>query len=253
MIELRGKIALVTGAARRIGREVALALAEAGVDVFLTYRRSEEAAKRTVTDLRDLGVRVGAASVDLTRLDDCDSLIDRHLADFGPVDILVNNASEFVFSPLSDLEKDRERFESLFDSMTAVHMRAPLYLGLRLGLSMKSRGWGRIVNLTDRAVAKSQAYPNHAVYLASKYGLLGVTQCLALELAPEVTVNSVAPGIALVPGDYPPEKTRRLVAKVPLGRQSGPREIAADVVALVRSEFKTGTMIVSDGGETLGL
>ncbi len=242
---------MVTGGARRIGREIALALAEAGVDVAISYRRSP--ADETLATLQSLGVRAAAEPADLLVLDDCDRLIEKITASLGPIDILVNNASEFQSASLAALSSSRSQFEEMFARMTGIHIRAPLYLSLRLGLGMKKRGWGRIVNVTDRAVARSQSYPNHSLYLASKYGLHGATQCLALELAPEVTVNSIAPGFVLPPAGYDANKVKRLQSRNPLGRQAGLQEIAKDVLFLLRSEFKTGCAILSDGGESLRL
>lgn len=248
---LTGKTALVTGAARRVGREIALRLAESGADLLFNYRSSREEAEETQRDLRNLGVRALAVQADLTSLSDCDGLL-RAAVEFGEPDILVNNASDFLSTPLGLLSGDRDVFEEIFSNLCRVHMQAPLYLGIQLGLKMKQRGWGRIVNITDRTVARSQAYRNHCLYLATKYGLHGVTQALAAELAPEVGVNSVAPGFVLAPSEYSSEKVERLKRKNPLQKSAGAREIANDVHFLIAAEFKTGACIVSDGGEGLG-
>ncbi len=247
-LDLGGKKALVTGAARRIGREISLALADQGVDVALSFHRSELEARETEEALRARKVRAMAVKADLTDLDACDSLIDRVTSEFGNVDILVNNASEFPQTRLLDLDQDRNRFALQFESQARLHMRAPLYLGMRLGLQMKKNGWGRIVNMTDRITSKGQAYPHWILYLATKYGLYGLTQALAMELSPEVTVNSVAPGLVIPPSGMDPEEIQRLRDRIPLKKEAGPEEIAEDVLHLIRSSAKTGTVVVTDGG-----
>ncbi len=246
--DLRGKKALVTGAARRIGREIGLELARQGVDVALSFHSSEEEARKTEEDLRAEGVSAAAFKADLTDLDACDALIGSVVSEFGQVDILVNNASDFSQTRLQDLDQDRTRFSLQFDMMARLHMRAPLYLGMRLGLPMKKSGWGRIINITDRVTAKGQAYRNWVLYLTTKYGLYGLTQALALELSPEVTVNSIAPGLVIPPESMDPEAVERLRSHIPLKKEAGPQEIASDVLHLIRSNAKTGTVVLTDGG-----
>ncbi len=127
-------------------------------------------------------------------------------------------------------------------------MRAPLYLGMQLGLQMKANGWGRIINITDRVTVKGQAYRNWILYLTTKYGLFGVNQALAEELKPEVTVNAIAPGLTIAPEDLDEAQLERIKEGLPLKREADPEEIAADVVHLLRSRSKTGSVIVTDSG-----
>ncbi len=248
---LRGKTALVTGGAKRVGRAICLRLAEEGIDVVFSFRRSADEAERTLADLQARGIEARAVQADITDLPDCDRLMEEARGISGRVDILVNNASEFPRTPLEDLERDREGFDRGFQAQANIHIRAPLYLGLKLGLQMKRNGWGRIVNLLDRVVVRGQAYGGWILYLATKYGLYGVNQTLARELAPEVSVNGVAPGLVIPPEDFSPEETGKLLGKIPLRREVGPEEIAEDVLHLVRSGAKTGSVILSDGGSGL--
>jgi NAD(P)-dependent dehydrogenase (short-subunit alcohol dehydrogenase family) len=139
-------------------------------------------------------------------------------------------------------------FAEALDPLVNVHLRAPLYLGIRLGLLMKKNGWGRIVNITDRVTEKGQAYRGWAFYLATKYALKGVSQVLAEELRPEVTVNCVAPGVVVPPEYWSEAEVRETLARIPLGRAASPEEIAEDVLHLVRSDSKTGAAILTDGG-----
>ncbi len=195
-----------------------------------------------------LGVKALAVQADLTDLQSCDSLMHVAREHFGAVDILVNNASEFLRTPLEDISQDRDRFHQTLERMVGIHMRAPFYLASRLGIEMKARGWGRIINITDRVTAKGQAYRDYGIYLLTKYGLYGVTQVLAEELAPEVTVNSIAPGLVEPPPEFGSERVSQLVERIPLKRRADPEEIASDVLHLVKSESKTGSIILTDGG-----
>jgi len=246
--DLNGKTAFVTGAAKRIGREIVLALARQGANIVFNYRRSASEAEETKAALEALGVRALAVQGDLIDLDACDRMMQKAREVFGTIDILVNNASDFPRTPLTELDADRAHFERLFAQQVGIHMRAPLYLGIRLGLQMKANGWGRIVNITDRVTARSQAYSNWILYLVTKYGLHGITQTLAEELRPEVTVNSIAPGLVVPPPEFTEGRVEQLREKVPLKRQVEPEEIAADVVHLVLSEGKTGAVLLTDGG-----
>ena len=249
MVEsLKGRKALVTGAAKRVGRAICLALADQGVDILITYRRSAKDAEATRQELQSKGVRALALQADLAESADCRRLVADAEREFGGIDILVNNASDFTKTPIRELVQDGKGFQDRFDYFAHLHMAAPLYLGIRLGLGMKGRGWGRIINLTDRVTVRGQAYPDWAFYLATKYGLYGATQVLARELAPEVTVNSVGPGLVIPPPDFDPEEVERIRRRIPLQRQSSAKEIAADVLHLIRSTSKTGSAILTDGG-----
>lgn len=244
----KGKTALITGGARRIGRQIGLRLAKEGINIIFNYRSSEEEARETEKTLRELGVEALAVRADLNRLDQCELLISQGRAQFDRIDILVNNASDFPRTPLPELSRNLADFEVKLDQQIGVHMRAPLFLGMQLGMEMKRHGWGRIVNITDAAVAGGSAYKNYPLYLATKYGLYGLTQVLAVELAPEVTVNSIAPGFIRAPDHYSVETVKQLREKIPLRREGGETEIAEDVWFVIRSDFKTGSTILTDGG-----
>jgi pteridine reductase len=250
-VNLKSRAALVTGGAKRIGRAICLRLAAEGVNVAFSYRTSVSEAQETLAALRGLGIEAAALEADLSAPGDWDSLIDEATGALGSIDILVNNASGFLPTPLESLAEDRASFLRVFDDLVKIHMQAPLYLGLRLGLQMKKKGWGRIINITDRVAQSGQAYKDWSMYLATKYGLRGVTQALAEELAPEVCVNSVAPGLVVPPEWFPREKVQRLIDRIPLRSSAGPEEIAEDVLHLVRSRAKTGSAIVTDGGVSM--
>ncbi|MBI4444741.1 MAG: SDR family NAD(P)-dependent oxidoreductase [Acidobacteria bacterium] len=242
---------MVTGGAKRVGREICLRFAAHGANVAFNYRSSGKEAQETLRELQSAGVRSMAIQADLSDADSCRKLVKCLLSDFGHVDILVNNASEFPRTPLAELAGDPERFEREFNYHAYLHMRAPLYLGMELGLRMKQKGWGRIVNITDRVTVKGQAYRDWVLYLVTKYGLYGITQVLAEELSPEVTVNSVAPGLILPPPYFTPQEVEQILKRIPLRQGASAAEIASDVVHLVLSDSKTGSVVLTDGGTGL--
>jgi len=250
-MELKGRTALVTGGAKRVGRAIALRLAREGIHVALSYLRSAGEAEATRKEIEAFGVRSIAVRCDVSDLDGCDRLADSARSLTGRVDILVNNASEFPRVPIGELAGDRRAFEEAFRHQAGVHMAGPLWLGLRLGLEMKAAGWGRIVNLLDRVVVRGQAYRDWPLYLVTKYGLYGINQVLARELAPEVAVNGIAPGLVIPPVDLSEAEVDSIIRKIPLGREAGVEEIAEDVLHLLRSGAKTGSVILTDGGSGL--
>lgn len=249
--EIRGRTALITGGAKRVGRAVALRLADEGIHVVFTYRTSAADARETKQMLLQKGVRALALPADLTKMEDCRKTVEQALGEFQTVDILINNASQFARMELDALDRDESEFEQQFEYYARLHMRAPFYLGMRLGLRMKRNGWGRIINLTDRVTLKGQAYTDWSLYLITKYGLYGASQVLAVELAPEVTVNSIAPGLVIPSPEFTSEDVEELRRQAPLKSGASAETIAEDVLFLIQSESKTGAVILTDGGASL--
>ncbi len=249
--DLRGRTALITGGAKRVGKAICLRLADAGINVAFTYLKSATEAEETRREIESRNVRAVSIRADLVDLAACDTVITEASGISGRVDILVNNASEFPRTALSDMARDRESYQRSFQHLAAIHMRSPLYLGMQLGLEMKKNGWGRIVNIADRVVARGQAYSGWSLYLVTKYGIYGVNQVLAQELAPEVLVNAIAPGLVVPPPDFSGEETAKILRKIPVGHAVGTAEIAEDVLYLVRSDSKTGSILLTDGGSGL--
>jgi 3-oxoacyl-[acyl-carrier protein] reductase/pteridine reductase len=235
---LAGRVILVTGAAKRIGRGIALHLAGKGASVAIHYRSSEAEARATAEEC-------GGAPVfraDLARVAEIEKLFDAVVAHFGRIDGLVNNAARFEFAdPL-------EITEAQWDAIHAINLKATFFCCQQAARRMLGTGGGRIVNISSLGGLK--AWPEHAHYCASKAGVVRLTEALAQAWAPKITVNSVAPGV--IPFGEPDERVRRLVAKTPAGR-AGTAEEIADAVAyfLSASDFVTGQMLAIDGG--LGL
>jgi NAD(P)-dependent dehydrogenase (short-subunit alcohol dehydrogenase family) len=238
---VRGKSALVTGGAKRLGRATALALGAAGANVVVHYRRSEAEAAAVVRELTALGARAWAVGANLGVPGDRRGLIARATELAGPLHVLVNNASTFVPNDLQAVTRD-----GLFASLD-VNAWAPFELGRHFA---RAADRGHIVNLLDtRVVGPYDA--SHFAYTASKR-LLGVfTQVMALHFAPRVAVNAVAPGLILPPEGEGPAFLESRKAGVPLARAGDPAFVAEAVLFLVTSEFITGQTIFVDGGRHL--
>ncbi len=226
------KVALVTGAGVRLGQAVAAALAREGYDLLLHVHRSEPEA---------LAGRVEMVRADLTRREGVQKLVQVALSRFERLDLLVNNAAIFGPSPLERALDDWDRFRAL-------NLEAPLGLAVGLAQRLRASG-GAIVNLAD--IYGERPLKGHLPYCLSKAGVVMLTRCLALELAPEVRCNAVAPGAALPPAEAAPDYERRLAEQIPLGRLGGAESIAEAVVFLARAEFVTGQVLQVDGGRTL--
>jgi NAD(P)-dependent dehydrogenase (short-subunit alcohol dehydrogenase family) len=237
--------ALVTGGAVRVGRALALGLAEEGLRVAVHYHGSVDAAHELVESIRAAGGEAVALRADLARQEEVERLAREAEAAFGGagVDVLVNNAS--VFPP----ERLEETDEALWEHTMAVNLKAPFFLTQRLGGRMRERGGGVVVNLAD--LAGLQAWTSYAVHSISKAALVHLTRVAARALAPEVRVVAVAPGTVLPPEDLPPEEVRRLAETTPLRRNGSPEDVVQAVRYLLRADFVTGEVLVLDGGRAL--
>lgn len=230
--------ALVTGAARRIGRVIAIKLAEAGYDVVVHYSSSREDAADTANEVRELGREAWLVQEDLRNPKFADLLIEKAVRESGgPIDVLVNNASTF---PIKSLE---ETGWADLSEMMRLHAYAPL----TLARALVSQGGTSVVNIVDtRAQSLDLA---HFPYWLSKRTLADITQALAVELAP-ARVNAVSPGPILPPEDAPDRLQAGIDATV-LGRAGTPEEVADAVLFLLRAEYTTGENITVDGGRHL--
>lgn len=243
--ELSGRVALVTGGARRVGRAVALGLAEAGMDVALTYRASAAEAGEVVARIEALGRRALAIEADLAADDAAEAVHRRFAERFTRLDALINNASTFEPGAIGTLDA------AAFDATMAVNARGPMLL-MQQFVSMLGAHHpacsGRIVNFIDIHVL-GQPLPGYIAYNASKAALYEITKTAALELAPKVTVNAIAPGVVAWADSYTEAERATYLTRVPLGRPGMPEEAAAAVLFLVRDAgYCTGQVIRLDGG-----
>ena len=241
---LDGRVALVTGAARRLGRAIAGALAARGARVAVHYHRSGGEAEELVAAIRQADGTAEAFAADLALPAAVEDLAAAVTERLGPVDVLVNNASVFYPTPLATVG------EGEWDDTMGVNLKAPYLLSLRLGRAMRTRGAGKIVSLAD--IAAFRPFRDYLPYSVSKAGLVALTEGLARLLAPEVQVNCIAPGPILPPEEWGEAERARVVARTPLARFGAPADVVAAVLYLVESDFVTGTTLVVDGGRALG-
>ena len=238
---LQSKVVLVTGAARRVGREIALELARAGAHLVVHYNSSEEAARETVVEIEALGVRALAVCADLLRAAEIDGLFVRAVTEFGGVDVLVNSASimergDAASLPLPDWQRSLD-----------LNLTAPFLCAQHAVHSMRSREGGVIINITDGSALRPYAtYPAHSV---SKAALVALTQVLAKAFAPHIRVNAVSPGPVHKPDDMDEAQWARLVAHTLVKHPGSGYDVARAVRFLIESDFITGETLVVDGGE----
>jgi len=238
---LQGRTALITGASKRIGRETALALAEQGVNIALHFNRSEGEAQQLAAELERKGVKAWTVRADFRQPQEYQSLVERARSEAGAVDILVNNASMFPAEAIGDLTW------SGFSADMEVNAWVPLTLSRNFA---QGRVQGSIINLHDTHL---QGFDfKHAGYILSKHVLAELTRMMALEFAPDITVNAVAPGLILPPPGADENYLLSHASGLPLQRHGVPRDIAEAIVFLLRSDFITGQVIYVDGGRHLG-
>ncbi len=238
-MDLEGKVALVTGAARRVGAEIARALARRGVAVAVHYRSSEGDARALVAEIQAAGGRAVALRADVTRAADVDALVAGTEEALGGLDLLVNNAGRFVRTPFPRVT------ESEWDASVDANLKGPFLCCRAAAPGMIARGGGKIVNIAD--VAGVRPWAEYVPYSVAKAGLIALTIGLAKELAPTVLVNAVAPGAVLLEG-LSEDIARRQIARVPLRRAGAPEDVAAAVVYLAENDYVTGVCLPVDGG-----
>lgn len=237
-------VALVTGAARRVGRAIALDLAAAGYDVAVHYRRSAAEAQAVVAEIEALGRRAAALGAELADEDQAAALIGRAAAALEPVGVLINNAAIF------ELDRPESATRASWERHMAVNLRAPFVLTQALLAQLPESIQGNVVNLIDQRVWNLT--PNYTSYSVSKFGLLGLTRHLAIALAPRVRVNAVGPGQALPAPGVSTARFERLAGATPLGSGGPPEDVCHTIRFLLEVPSITGQMIAPDGGHHLG-
>ena len=247
MDSLQGKVALVTGGARRVGAAITRRLHAAGANVLIHYRDSEGDAAKLEGELNALRARSAAkVKAELLAPIAPKALVSGALESFGRLDVLVNNASTFF--PVEVGAMESSHWEELIGS----NLRAPLFIS-QLAAPELAKNEGSIVNIVDiHAERPLKGYP---VYSIAKAGLAAMTRSLALELAPRVRVNGVAPGAIAWPedGQFDPAERERVVATTPLGRTGTPEDIAQAVHFLACAPYVTGQILAVDGGRSIYL
>jgi NAD(P)-dependent dehydrogenase (short-subunit alcohol dehydrogenase family) len=232
--------ALVTGGAVRLGRAIALALAGAGYDIALHYGRSSEAAEETAAAIRALGASCHPISHDLADVDGLAGVVGQARAALPELSVLLNSASAYTQATIGATSA------AVFDHQLAVNLRAPFFLTQAFAAQV---GRGHVINIIDNKVTFHQF--QYAAYLLAKKALADFTQMAALELAPHIQVNGVAPGVVLPAGTRSPEYIAWRVSGIPLQRQGTTGDITGAILYLLGSPFITGQILTVDGGEGL--
>ncbi len=244
-MELQGKVALITGGATRLGRAIILALARGGCHVFIHYRRSTRSAQQTQAEARALDVEAHLHAADLSDEKATRAIVPAARKVFRKIDFLINNAAIFPETD-SFMGTDQALWESLF----AINLRAPFLLSRAFAAQVPEDGQGKIINMTDSRVRRSA--PEHFVYRLTKGGLWQMTEMMALELAPRISVNAVALGAILPPPGRGIGYLKKIAkTNVPLKRHGSAEIVAENVIHLLQQDFLTGVVLPIDGGESL--
>lgn len=243
MTSLKGKVILVTGGVHRVGRSIALALAQEGASVAITYHTSQKDALQTVEELKALGVQAVAFFCDQTDISQVQKTVTDVHTFFGRLDGLVNNAA--IMQEIPFLEITPEDWAQTMDT----NARAPFFFTQAAGRLMLAGEGGVIVNILDESAQVPTRYYIH--HSAAKAALRMLTLSTALELAPNIRVNAVLPGPVLMPEGGDEERWKRLEKHTPLKRLGSPDDVARAVVYLMKEEFITGQVLVVDGGRTI--
>lgn len=241
-VDLRDRVALVTGAARRLGYHIAHGLARSGSSVVVHYHESSEEAERAADEFRALGVDSIVVQADLRSPEQIHTLFERVEEHFGALDILVNSAAVLRRCPVPDLTPQE------WDHVLDLNLRAPVFCSQRASRLMSARG-GKIINIADVAAYRPwSGYPHHSI---AKAGLVMATQVLARAMAPRIQVNAIAPGTVLPPEEYDEGERARLARATALQRLGTPDDVTEAVLFLVQSSYITGQTIIVDGGRML--
>jgi NAD(P)-dependent dehydrogenase (short-subunit alcohol dehydrogenase family) len=238
-MEISGRTALVTGGARRVGRAISLALADAGANVVVNYNASADEAAGTVAEIERAGGRAHAVQANVADATEIQRLIDETERHFGALDILVNSAALFERKPVLDIS------EAEWDRVLGVNLKGPFLLSQRAAPLLRRNG-GAIINILD--LSALQPWPSYAHHAVSKAGLHHLTRILARALAPHIRVNAISPGTILPPEGQPGEEGSERRATAQAGN---PQDVTDALLYLVRADFVTGENIIVDGGRML--
>ncbi len=242
-MDIRGSVTLVTGGAHRVGKAITLDLARAGADVVILYNRSAAAAAETAQEAKALGVRAKTVQCDVADLQAVQKMAQEVRARFGRLSVLVNSADWFAQHPFPTESYD------IWNRILAVSVHGSFYVCNELAPLLMEQSEAAIVNIVDLSVW--HAWPNFTGHAVAKSALLALTRQMALELAPSVRVNAVAPGPVLPPPHYTNERLRRSSDRTLLKRWGEACDVAHAVRFLIESNYTTGEVVRVDGGELI--
>jgi 3-oxoacyl-[acyl-carrier protein] reductase/pteridine reductase len=241
---IKGKTALVTGGAIRIGKAITLGLARAGANVVINYNRDAEQAIQTAKEVSDLGVSALTVHANISDWEQVKKMYAEIHARFGPIDILVNNASAFKETPIPTQSVEE------WQTVTGVLINGSFYVSNLAAVDMLEKKMGVITNIVD--LSAWEAWPRFAAHVVGKSALLSLTRQLALDLAPYVRVNAIAPGPVLPPPNYSAEKIKRTADKTLLDRWGSAEDVSKAVNFLIESDYINADVITVDGGQRYG-
>lgn len=242
-MQIADSVVLITGAAQRVGRHIARHLAERGAHIAFSYYQDDEPWHEAQAEFEALGVRTLARQVEVRSATQVQQWVADIHAAWGRIDVLINNASVWLRAPLLSIS------EAEWDLALDVNLKGPFLCAQAAAPIMLAQQHGAIINITD--LSAFQVWPEYAHHAASKAGLVALTKSLAVELAPDVRVNAIAPGTVLLPDNAPPEKRRWAEEKSLLKRVGSPGDVAELAAFLIENEFVTGGVYFVDGGRAL--
>lgn len=238
-MNLQGRVALVTGAGRRVGRALAVALGRKGMHVAVHYNSSVEGARETVAAIEEAGGKASLHRADLSSPRGPGELVDDVAAALGTLAVVVNSAAVMERTPFGGVTAQA------WDAMFALNLRAPFLISQAAAPLMRGAG-GAIVNIADLAAFES--WPGYVPHSISKAGIVKMTSALARVLAPEIRVNAIAPGAVLLPEDWTDESADRIVSTTPLKRLGSPDDVVKAMLYILESDYVTGETLIVDGG-----
>ncbi len=239
MTEPRERVALVTGAGRRVGRALAIALGTRGMHVLVHYHASAVEAEETARLVTRAGGTAELLRADLSGIDDAERLVDQAVSARGTLDVLVNSAAMMLRTPVG------ETTAADWDAMFALNVRAPYFLSQRAAPALRAAR-GSIINIAD--LAAFETWPAYVPHGVTKAAVVQMTRALARVLAPEVRVNAIAPGVVLLPEGWADADAERLRGTTPLRRLGSPEDVAGAMLYLLDAGYVTGEVITVDGG-----
>jgi len=241
-MNIKDKVVIITGGARRIGRTICLTLAERGAKIVINYNKSEKDAKELLNDLNRINhTRAIAVKADVSKSDEVKNMVESTMAHFKTIDILINNAAIFFKTQLFDMSEDD------WDLFMDTNLKGPFLCSQIVGKIMSDKGSGKIINIVDSFVISKET-EHYIPYMVSKAGLVMLTKTLARTLAPDIHVNAIAPGPVLFPYNFTEGEKTQAVEGTALKRNGSPEDIAMGVIFLIESEYITGEVLHINGG-----
>ena len=242
-MDIQNSIVLITGAAIRVGRSIALYLAKKGANIAFSYYLESEPWQKTLNEIKDCGVEAVAIQTDIRYADQARAMVKAAMDKFGRIDVLVNSASIWLKAPFLEIS------EQDWDTALDVNLKGPFITSQAVARHMLDQKRGVIINITD--LSAFQVWSGYAHHAASKAGLVSITKTMALELAPYIRVNAIAPGTVLLPDNASDEKIKWAVNYSALKRVGSPEDVARLIEFLIENEFITGSTYFVDGGRSI--